>query len=383
MSSAHSNLRIHSEILEDWLFGTALPLWWERGGDREGGFHEVLALDGVPVIRDRRARVQARQSYVYALAGTMGWQGAWQEPAQHGLLYLMQRYRKPDGEFATLASAEGRVLDETAMLYDQAFVLLAMATLHAALPGRGALEDEALGLARKVTGARRHGRGGYAESGSPRFQSNPHMHLFEASLAWCEAGPAPFWQELADEIGGLALGHFIDRDAGYLREFFREDWTPMEGAEGRIVEPGHQFEWAWLLERWGRARNRGDARIAARRLFACGMHGIDRARNVAVDELAEDLSIARATARLWPQTERLKAALILAESEQGAARENYLSEAGEAARSLLVYLDTPTKGLWRDKMREDGSFVEEPAPASSFYHIVCAIDALRATARHL
>jgi mannose-6-phosphate isomerase len=31
------------------------------------------------------------------------------------------------------------------------------------------------------------------------------------------------------------------------------------------------------------------------------------------------------------------------------------------------------KGLWRDRLNSDGTFVQEPAPASSFYHIVCAI----------
>jgi mannose/cellobiose epimerase-like protein (N-acyl-D-glucosamine 2-epimerase family) len=30
-------------------------------------------------------------------------------------------------------------------------------------------------------------------------------------------------------------------------------------------------------------------------------------------------------------------------------------------------------GLWRDKYQPDETFVEEPAPASSFYHIVLSI----------
>jgi mannose-6-phosphate isomerase len=30
-------------------------------------------------------------------------------------------------------------------------------------------------------------------------------------------------------------------------------------------------------------------------------------------------------------------------------------------------------GPWRDKPKPDGAFVEETPPASSFYHIVCAI----------
>ncbi len=39
---------------------------------------------------------------------------------------------------------------------------------------------------------------------------------------------------------------------------------------------------------------------------------------------------------------------------------------------LIVFCCTDA-GLWRDKMMADGTFVEEAAPASSFYHIVCAI----------
>jgi mannose/cellobiose epimerase-like protein (N-acyl-D-glucosamine 2-epimerase family) len=30
-------------------------------------------------------------------------------------------------------------------------------------------------------------------------------------------------------------------------------------------------------------------------------------------------------------------------------------------------------------MLPDGSFVEEPSPASSFYHIICAIQVMRET----
>ena len=46
---------------------------------------------------------------------------------------------------------------------------------------------------------------------------------------------------------------------------------------------------------------------------------------------------------------------------------------GDALRGLGRFLDVPTRGLWRDWMDEGGGFVEEPAPASSFYHIVGAI----------
>ncbi len=40
---------------------------------------------------------------------------------------------------------------------------------------------------------------------------------------------------------------------------------------------------------------------------------------------------------------------------------------------LDAFLDTPTRGLWRDWMGPDGALVDEPAPASSLYHIAGAI----------
>ena len=54
----------------------------------------------------------------------------------------------------------------------------------------------------------------------------------------------------------LALTRFIDPETGVLREFFDADWRAPGGEDG-LVEPGHQFEWAWLLQRWGRLRGEG------------------------------------------------------------------------------------------------------------------------------
>ena len=166
-----------------------------------------------------------------------------------------------------------------------------------------------------------------------------------------------------------------------MREIYASDWTPAPGAAGQEVEPGHQFEWAWLLERWGVARERADARAAARRLYEVGaQHGVDATRHVAVDALLDDYTTADATARLWPQTERLRAALLLASSAEGEARERYVANALDAAQGFAPYLQTPVAGLWRDKLRSDGEFVDEPAPASSFYHIMGALLELRAQA---
>ena len=205
--------------------------------------------------------------------------------------------------------------------------------------------------------------GGWREDAGHPHQANAHMHLFEACLAWEAVEPGGEWTAMADTIAEMARRHFIDPEGGFVREFFDADWRPAAGAAGSLVEPGHQFEWAWLLTRWGEARGDGWASEAAERLYAAGLRGVDPARGVAMDELDDTLAVRSARARLWPQTERLKAALILGDRVPA-------GHAAGALKGLQAYLE-PT-GLWRDKQEPDGRFVDEPAPASSLYHIAAA-----------
>jgi mannose/cellobiose epimerase-like protein (N-acyl-D-glucosamine 2-epimerase family) len=213
-----------------------------------------------------------------------------------------------------------------------------------------------------------HPSGGFREAGVRPFQANPQMHLLEAALAWAEAGGGGRWDDLAARIAKLALERFIDEEGGFLREYFDAEWRPANGELGRIVEPGHQFEWAWLLHRWGKRAGDGRSIEAARRLVLAGERGVDRSRGVVVAELHDDLTIRKDVARLWPQAERLKAALVCGgdPSVDGLA----------AAHGLSGYLATRVGGLWRDKQLATGLYVDEAIPASSLYHLVGALEAL-------
>ncbi len=362
--------------LADWLRMRALPLW-ASAGQVQGAFAELLGLDGRTVAAARRARVQVRQIHVYAEAGRSGWRGPWMGLVQQGLARLEADYLRADGLTRTLLDEEGRPLDETAMVYDQAFLMLARAS--ASLAGvEGDHENSALAV-RQALLQQAPQQGGLIEKGDHPYQSNAHMHLLQACLAWEIAGEDAGWAQLADRIVALALERFIDAEGGFLREYFDADWSPAAGEDGRLVEPGHQFEWAWLLARYGRARGDATALAAARRLYAFGRRGIASQRQVAVDALNADGSVRNPRARLWPQTEWMKAALILAEVSDDGERTGFLEDAAAAQRALWLYL-TPD-GLWRDKLLEGGDFIDEPAPASSFYHILGAYLQLQVTAK--
>jgi len=358
---------------ETWLKATALPLWWSLGADfQSGGFHESLDDHARPTSASRRSRVQTRQAYVYATAAAQGWPGPWRQAAEHGLDFFLERYGRPDGRFVALVSTDGEVLDDTPVLYDQAFALLAMASVLKIAPERIDLADRAKALLAGLQPTR-NSNGGFRENTDWPYQANAHMHLLEATLAWFELTGDETWGVVADEIVDLALTKFIDPEGGFLREVFDETWAPADGDDGRFIEPGHQFEWAFLLRTWSMLRGKDGVDDAIDGLMAAGRRGIDTRRGVAVNELWTDFSVRTDAARLWPQTEWLRAALTLIDRPGG--RED---EARRAAKALWRYLETPTPGLWRDKQTADGGFLDEPAPASSLYHILGAVVALLA-----
>ncbi len=383
LHNAYSDVR-------DWLFDSALPLWWDVGGDRQGaGFFEKIDNAGQPVEVPRRTRVVGRQIYSYATASQMGWPGPGEAAVDHGIEYLLTRCLKPDFTFNSQTAVDGTVIRPDFDLYDHAFALFGLAAAARIRPDGERLAGMAGNVLEAMIAGWKHPDRGFEESVPRRLPllANPHMHIFEACLAWVESGQVEDnsrWHQVADEVAELCLDKFLHPENGSLREFFDGDWNPMPGEEGRIVEPGHQYEWAWLLKRWGQMRNRPDAIAAARRLVGIAEnYGIDEARGVAFNELFDDFTPRSKDARIWPQTERVKAWLAMADIvETEAERQDAYQKAAKGVRGIEKYLWNDVPGLWYETWKADGSFVQEHPRASTLYHITCAMAELdRAIAR--
>jgi mannose/cellobiose epimerase-like protein (N-acyl-D-glucosamine 2-epimerase family) len=184
-----------------------------------------------------------------------------------------------------------------------------------------------------------------------------------------QASGRPRFLEAARSVAELAQERFIDSESGALLEYFTDELEPAPGQEGRIAEPGHCFEWAWLFERLAETGWSGGVVLSDRLAGFARKHGIDADRGVAINEVLTDGTLRDAAARLWPQTERLKAAVARNRRLQ---TDQESEEALAANRGLNQFLAVPLPGLWRDKFKEDGTWVEEMAPGSSLYHISCA-----------
>jgi mannose-6-phosphate isomerase len=344
-----------------WLYDQALPLWSSAGIDPSGvGAWEALNHDGSPQqTRDKRLRVMPRQAFVFASAG-----GDY-VPLARGLFdFAMTAGIDPKtGNLAALLSPDGRILKAPHDLYDLAFMALAASALSAA--GQDMAEaidwvDAALGRLKAPRGWQET-----VEARMPRRQ-NPHMHLFEAATELYRVTGDSVWRNVAEECLGLFHDVFLQAD-GRIFEYFSEDWGtwPETLQPAQAVEPGHIAEWIWLLDCYERVMGQSsgvDLGVLWRHVLA-GRDGSGLLYDVSLP-LSE-------TRRLWPQTELLKAGLVVGRSGSGGMGDAHPDRVLE--RLFEDYLEGPVPGGWYDKRRvSDGALVSNDMPSSTFYHLYVA-----------
>lgn len=348
----------------------ALPFWADRGWhDCAGGFVERLSVDGAAdTAAPRRVRVQARQIYCFAKAAQLGWYPEGAAIAHKGLDYLLAKAKSPDGRqgFVHVLSSDGSVLNPLRDTYDHAFILLALATLYQ-LDRDVKIRAEIDSVVHFIDTQLRSPDGGYVEgipASMPRRQ-NPQMHLFEAFIAAFDATHDPAFQQRAGDLFGLFVSNLFDAQKGLLGEYFEQDWSRIEPVS---VEPGHQAEWVWLLKQFERITGCPTGKYRAA-LLQTALRYRD-ATGCLIDEGDAQGNIVKSTRRLWPQTEIVKAWLAQAESGvEGAADEARAA----LARLDKHYLQHPVKGGWYDQFDAGGNSLVDTIPASSFYHILCAV----------
>jgi mannose/cellobiose epimerase-like protein (N-acyl-D-glucosamine 2-epimerase family) len=360
-----------------WMRDDALPVWLDIGFDRDLGlFREKLHLDGAPDRTSKmRSRVQARQIYVYAHAAALEL-----SPPEQSLAIAVcaaDRFHDfawaPDGRpgWVHLLGADGSVTDARRDLYDHAFILQALTWL-AKVSGEQRFADwreETLDfIDRHLTSA----QGGWFESDQrelPRRQ-NPHMHLFEASLALFETTGELRHLTRADAIAAIFHRHFFDRPARMMWEYFGPAWERDSSYGSHRIEGGHQMEWCWLLRRYSRCRDI-DVDDVCDVLFNTSRDlALDLASGFLIDEVDNLGKVLVSRRRLWPQTEYLKALI-----EQGVSLgdPNLVTTAHDLAdRILASYLSETPRGTWRDQFDLDGRLTADHIPASTLYHLFTA-----------
>lgn len=360
--------------LKTWVIEEALPLWGEAGFDSaRGGFVERLTFEGKPLLdKPRRAMVQARQIYVFSHAALIGWRPQGGAIALEAAHRLIDRYHGSDGGHGWVFSIhpDGAISDPKRDFYAHAFALFGLAWAYRLAPEPRFL-SAALATLEVLDRHFKSASGGYhtaLPADETKREQNPHMHLFEAMLAWFEATGRDMFLARAAELHDLMAVRFFQSRTGILAEYFDRSWTPREGLAGRICEPGHHFEWSWLLRRYARLTGQNDSPVASALKAFADRHGYDR-QGFVVDQLIDDGRVHKSSRRSWPHTEAVKAEAAAAEAGD---REAPRRAAQAIDRLFSVFLGRPVPGGWIDHVDADGAPLVDGMPASTLYHVFLA-----------
>lgn len=356
-----------------WMLGTCLPLWGDRGYDKaHGGFVERFNLaTGLADAPMKRLRVQGRQIYAFSHAHHLGWCPGGASSAMGALEFVRKNGWQPGRGWVRSLTTAGDVLDPAIDLYDNAFMLFALGWLYR-VTGDAAvatLARDSLEAIRKTL-LRSDGLGYHPSTGETQeWIQNPHMHLLEACLVLAESTNEGIYFDEARLIARLFREKFFDARTGTLAEYFDEQWNRMPGERGRIIEPGHQFEWAWLLSQYGRIVGEVMEDEADGLFRFAAAHGVDAHTGLVWSEVRDDGKILNDNFRIWPQTEALKARLAKLEGGDLTQKEAISQTIN---RIFSCFLDEPERGLWVDLRDRRMNVIVDNVPASTLYHVFLA-----------
>jgi mannose-6-phosphate isomerase len=373
-SGSRETLRLRA--YREWIVGTALPTWATIGFDPAAErFRERLDWTGAPVDVPHRSMVQARQIYVFAHACHLGWFEGGGRLAEQAMASLVRDFgatSEHEASFAFSIDARGRIVSGARDAYAHAFVLFAISWLYRlnADPKLLRLADRTNAFIKtRLVDPRHGGVFDVHPVASREKRQNPLMHLLEAYLSLERAAPGRGYLEDAGGLIDIFKSRLFDAGHGVLLEYFGEDWSPHgDPAKAHVFEPGHHFEWVWLLREYQQLSG-DDVGAWGDRLYGVAReHGI-AANGLVYDELATDMSVRKRSHRVWPHTEAIKAAA--ARHADGDAEA--LPFARAMADGLLDrFLDQPFAGGWADQIDEAHVPLVDYVPASSLYHLFFA-----------
>lgn len=294
-----------------------VPLWQGPGWNAELALpYEALDADHRPLPPQRyRAMACARQLYLFAsLIDEPG--AAFAQERAAALFRSLQRHfhdAEHGGWFYSI-DPSGQPLDKRKDLYTHAFIIFACAHYWAKV--REPLVESVLNAALEVVAKRFSTGDGLYEAVLERNWSslksgplqNPLMHLAEAFLATLAVRADA---EVQAALLGLATAmqqRFIDRQHGVMME------KPL-GAVDNWFEPGHQFEWFFLLESSEVLRGTPLHASLTRAFAYTELKGVDNVSGAVSGMLALDGTVRDGTQRIWAQAEYLRALTLRPDSE--------------------------------------------------------------------
>jgi len=370
-----SQLQDELQTAKAWLVDAALPFWASAGFDRDTGlFVERTDFEGRRLDAPLRLMVQSRQIYVFAHATLLGWFDG-REQVERALRALLKYFAtgQADAPFAFSVDATGKVIDNSADTYGYAFLLFALAWARRLL---GAKVDPATvsSVIAFLQSRLRHPSGQGFVDNLPRrtlqLRQNPQMHMLEACLEVADAFDHAEARAICDDIVTLFETRLFSTHDQALVELHDDRWEIADPAQAAF-EPGHHFEWIWLLDRYRIATGRSSRIPASALAQRAEREGIDDSGMV-IEQVRLQGGDRVVSRRCWATCEGLKAAV--SDVRCGRDRDAAEHRAAQFLQALrLNFWSGPFPGGWIDRIDAEGRPLLDYVPASTLYHLMLAI----------
>ncbi|VVN12444.1 Cellobiose 2-epimerase [Pseudomonas fluorescens] len=335
-----------------------VPLWQGPGWNADMALpYEALDAEHQPLPPQRyRAMACARQLYLFS--SLIGQVPGAQERAAALFRSLQQHFHDAEhGGWFYSIDAQGAPLDQRKDLYTHAFILFACA--HYWDKVREPLVESVLNAVLEVLAKRFATSDGLYEASLQRDWSslnsgplqNPLMHLAEAFLATLSAREDAAVHNALLALCAAMQKRFIDPQHGVLME------KPL-GAVDNWFEPGHQFEWFFLLESSSLLRGSLLHASLTRAFGFTEQLGVDQSSGAVRAMLTLDGHSKDATQRIWAQAEYLRALTLRPDADSAVLRQ---------LRALQQH-SLHSRG-WFECRDENGEVSRQDMPSTTPYHL--------------
>ncbi|KMN24916.1 AGE family epimerase/isomerase [Pseudomonas helleri] len=344
-----------------------VPLWQGPGWNAELALpYEALSPAHQPLPPQRyRAMACARQLYVFAsLIDDPAFPAAAERAAALFRSLQSHFHDAEHGGWFYSIDPHGAPLDQRKDLYTHAFIIFACAHYWAKV--REPLVESVLNAALQVVLEQfSTGNGLYEASldqdwsslGSGPLQ-NPLMHLAEAFLATLSVREDPTVQSALLALTDAMQQHFIEPVHNVMLEKPR-------GAVDNWFEPGHQFEWLFLLASSPLLRGTALHGSLDRAFGFAEQIGVDPQSGAVCGMLAPDGTLRDGTQRIWAQAEYLRALTLRPEGAERVQRQLL------ALQQRFLYT-----GGWYECRDGQGNVSREDMPSTTPYHLATCYSGL-------
>jgi mannose-6-phosphate isomerase len=360
LPAAKSELSAVFTTVQQHFMDVIVQLWQGPGWNAEMALpYEALDAQHQPLPPQRyRAMACARQLFLFS--SFIGHPQVADAGIRAAALFrsLQQHFHDAEhGGWFYSIDPQGAPLDRRKDLYTHAFIIFACAHYWAKV--REPLVESVLNAALHVVAEQFADGDGLYESvleedwsslGAGPLQ-NPLMHLAEAFLATLEVREDAQTLAALDALAEAMQRRFVNIEHGVMLE------KPLDAVDN-WSEPGHQFEWFYLLESSEHLRGTPLHRSLTTAFAHAEEQGVDQVTGAVVAMLEVDGSVKDGTQRIWAQAEYLRALTLRPDSEALLARQlnalqqRFLHPAG-----------------WNECLDSQGQVSRSDMPSTTPYHL--------------